>query len=684
MNQTLNPSSRPRRGVLTVLGAGVATALVSAAIVLGGSTPVEASGLSSFTSCAELRDWGTEQAQVGVTSFEEVGAAIDSQAPRQSVENEDAAAPTANAPSTTGAAQGDVDAGSALPEGEDTTNVIVEGIDEPDLVERLGGDLALVRGGQTLAIADLSTAQMLASTTVPWDAQITFDAEADVAWAVGSNDQGLLEVRRFTVGDAMLNDAGSWTTRGQLVSARRQGGELLVVATDWFVTPVPRFEEVGPGSDDSGRTEPSLGADAIGPDDTVPFAGAPVPCEDVLHPAGPAEATATLLVVLPVEGDLAPLRSAEVVGSGSLVHVTNSAAYLATPSWANDGAQVNGLHRFDLASLTHTGSGQVEGTLLNDFSISDHDGYLRVAVTHGGGWGMPMPIEPGIASGPDVDAVFEVPAEEADDALIGPSAPETTIADAGVAEEPMPSQATEAPRPTIVEPDRGEALNEIVVFDTEGDLDEVGRTARFGHPGESLRGVRFDGTIAYAVTFLQTDPFYVVDLATPSNPTILGELELPGFSSYLHPISATEVVGFGPDESGRASAKLFDVSDRANPRVVDSIVLGDESPVQWDHHAFVSLGTNRFAVPAASWNYNEQVCVDAPCDYYPTTNGMQNSVVVLSVSGGRLVEEQRIDVMLAESALRVMPAGDGWALLASASLTVVDGAGSIVGVVDLP
>jgi hypothetical protein len=240
------------------------------------------------------------------------------------------------------------------------------------------------------------------------------------------------------------------------------------------------------------------------------------------------------------------------------------------------------------------------------------------------------------------------------------------------------------PMPTVVQPPVDmPVINEIVVLDTDGDLDVVGRTPRFGHPGESLQGIRFEGDIAYAVTFLQTDPFYVVDLADPANPTILGELELPGFSAYLHPISATEVVGFGPDDSGRASAKLFDVSDRSNPRVVDSIVLGDESAVVWDHHAFASLGSNRFAVPAVDWNYDDQVCFEDSCEIGPGASEMQSSVVVLSVSGGRLVEEDRLTVGTTDPIMRVIPASDGWGLLGSSSLTVVDGSGGVRGTVPL-
>ena len=708
MDQSLNLANRPRRGVLAALGLSATAALVGGAIVIAAPSAVEASGLARFTSCAEMREWGEDAMYRESYQFDEVGAAIadvdsavaaDSAAAAESSAGssptgggaDGAAPPAAPGPlSTTVPAMeerqaegqddqddqartdGDVENADEITDAEgDSTNVIVEGIDEPDLVERLGGDRALVVGGQTLAVADLSSASVEVSTRVPWGAQITYDAVAGIAWSVGYGDRGETLVQRFQVSDGSLAEVGSWSTSGQLVSARRQGGELLVVATEWFSEPTAG--SVGSaidGGGDVGVEEPGW----VGPDgggtSGIPFEDGPVPCDQVLHPEGPAEPSSTLLVVLPVEGPLEPVRATQVVGSGTNVHVTGNAAYLATPSWDPAGGdQTTGLHRFDLASLTHTGSGAVDGSLLNDFAISEHGGHLRVAVTIGGGGfvGIPMPVEGdgGIGDTP-VGAVSSV-GPAADPVLDGP-------AESPMVDEPMPM-------PTVVDPGPAVdvvAINEIVVLDTAGDLDVVGRTPRFGHPGETLHGIRF------AVTFLQTDPFYVIDLADPANPAILGELELPGFSAYLHPISATQVVGFGPDESGLASAKLFDVSDRTNPRVVDSIVLGDESPVVWDHHAFTSLGDGRFAVPANDWGYMTMECFDDICSDVARPGGMTNSsLVVVQVSGDRLVEEDRITVQVPDSVLRVIPASDGWGLLGSTSLTVVDLAGATRGTITL-
>src|SRR3546814_2009977 len=101
--------------------------------------------------------------------------------------------------------------------------------------------------------------------------------------------------------------------------------------------------------------------------------------------------------------------------------------------------------------------------------------------------------------------------------------------------------------------------------------------------------------------FPSTTLFRSGDRADPAQPRVVGEVKLPGFSSYLHPVGDGMVVGFGPDGSGRTAAKLFDVSDPTQPAVVSSVELGDESPVVGDHHAYLQLEGDRFAVPATTW-----------------------------------------------------------------------------------
>ena len=123
---------------------------------------------------------------------------------------------------------------------------------------------------------------------------------------------------------------------------------------------------------------------------------------------------------------------------------------------------------------------------------------------------------------------------------------------------------------------------------------ENAENSDIGKPGEDVYAVRFFGDRAYVVTFERTDPLYVLDLSDPAQPLLAGELELPGFSTYLHPLEEGYLFGFGQDadSEGRATglkAALFDVRDSANPKTVSEISMGGRwswSDALYDHKAF--------------------------------------------------------------------------------------------------
>lgn len=108
--------------------------------------------------------------------------------------------------------------------------------------------------------------------------------------------------------------------------------------------------------------------------------------------------------------------------------------------------------------------------------------------------------------------------------------------------------------------------------------------------GENLYATRFAGDKAYVVTFLQTDPLWVVDLKDPVNPMVSGHLEVPGFSTFLQPVgNYLFSVGL---ESGTVAASLFDVSDPANPGLVKRLNLGNSysfSEAVWNEKAIKIL-----------------------------------------------------------------------------------------------
>lgn len=110
-------------------------------------------------------------------------------------------------------------------------------------------------------------------------------------------------------------------------------------------------------------------------------------------------------------------------------------------------------------------------------------------------------------------------------------------------------------------------------------------------PGEQIYAARFMGNRAYLVTFVRTDPLFTIDLSDPTAPEVLGELIIPGFSNYLHPIDANHLIGIGQTGTWQSQVSLFDVGDPTDPQRVD--VYTPDSPSGWswssaeyDHHAF--------------------------------------------------------------------------------------------------
>ena len=106
------------------------------------------------------------------------------------------------------------------------------------------------------------------------------------------------------------------------------------------------------------------------------------------------------------------------------------------------------------------------------------------------------------------------------------------------------------------------------------------RPGALGHAGEQVYAVHFAGPQAYVVTFRRTDPLYVLDLSDPLDPKAVGELTMPGYSDYLYPLPGGKLLGVGRDATDQGGVRglklaLFDVANPAQPRLLDSQVLGD-------------------------------------------------------------------------------------------------------------
>ena len=129
-----------------------------------------------------------------------------------------------------------------------------------------------------------------------------------------------------------------------------------------------------------------------------------------------------------------------------------------------------------------------------------------------------------------------------------------------------------------------ESVSDVYVLDgnlsVQGLVKDLGKTER-------IYSVRFIEDKGYVVTFRQTDPFYVLDLSNPKKPELKGELKIPGYSGYLHPITKDKILGIG-QESWQIKVSLFDVSSASNPKEQDKYILDESwSDILNNHHAFL-------------------------------------------------------------------------------------------------
>ena len=252
------------------------------------------------------------------------------------------------------------------------------------------------------------------------------------------------------------------------------------------------------------------------------------------------------------------------------IYVSENAIYLTQVDY-RDAASRTLIHSYELSeNLTYQGSGVAEGSLyLNgdrDFRINEYEGHLRIVTTERTG-----------DSSDSIDhrlSILKLNTQELEMELVA----------------------------TLPNKDRPEAI---------------------GKPNEDLYGVRFMGDTAYLVTFERIDPLYVLDLSTPTDPVIAGELMVTGFSDFLHPVSDQLLMGLGQDENGLTKLELFNVENMSSPYSLGTVTLGIEdglispdslnwsySEARYNRHAFtyqvISDTQDRFLVPATLSFYNKQ------------------------------------------------------------------------------
>jgi hypothetical protein len=476
------------------------------------------------------------------------------------------------------------------------TNVQEPGIDEPDVV-KTDGSLIFALAGTTLYAVDLTGPEprLAGSLELPdaWGAQLLLHGDRLV---VLSSSGGVIPLggteiapeaipwtpqARLTLVDvsdpAAMTVEQTLTVDGVLVASRLAGATARIVLSSAPQVEIPWPADGPPASEKDALRLVRRAVARSGVGDWVPtltlrdeLAGRSTrrraaACHDVARPRAFAGLGMLTVLTLDLDRGLDPVDTDAVFAGGDLAYASADKLYVATQRWNDWAVDQQGppppvttdLHAFDVSRAGETdyaGSGSVPGYLLGQWSMSEHRGFLRVAST----------------------------------------------------EEPVWWEGKT----------RGESESRVTVLEEqEGALAKVGEVTGLGR-GERIYAVRFLGETGYVVTFRQVDPLYVLDLSDPARPSVAGELELLGYSAYLHPIGDGLLLGVGQDATpeGRplgTQVSVFDVSDPAHPALVARRGLAPGwSQVEWDHHAFLwwpATGLAVVPVQAAVWDENGAV-----------------------------------------------------------------------------
>jgi hypothetical protein len=456
------------------------------------------------------------------------------------------------------------------------TNNQVDGVDEADIVKNDGSYVYLATNG-ALRIVEAMHPRLLSVTKLPGRArEMLVEGDRAVIFAsIGGNpgrackygydcvfggDGSPTKVVVMNIADRRHPSvAREIDLSGSLIAARRIGSAVHVVVADGdsiapqystWVDDVPychgnepvvraKFERLKRDNERLIRAAPPGFP-------TVNDGGKSKQLCNVLRPAIDDGEAYTSVISFDMNDDKTPVTSSTVQSRPGAVFASQEGLYFAVRHQrAADGRswyrsydvqdEVSDVHKFRIGSEpseTHyLGSGLVPGHVLNQFSMDEWYGYLRIATTQG-----------------------------------------------------------RVPNPSV------ESSVSILADGDGGNLVRVGAIEHIA-PHEDIRAVRFDGDRGYVVTFKKTDPLFVLDLYQPDQPKILGELKIPGFSTYLHRIDPNHLLSIGFDANDHGDfaffdgiiLQLFDVTHPTEPLLLHKEKIGtrgSSSEAATDHLAF--------------------------------------------------------------------------------------------------
>lgn len=241
----------------------------------------------------------------------------------------------------------------------------------------------------------------------------------------------------------------------------------------------------------------------------------------------------TTVVSLDITTPAAPFASTAITANAGTIYASTEALYVTDTDYGYDSPALRTetiIHKlaFSETGTDYVASGKVPGRILNQYSLGEYDGYLRIATTEDGfGW-----------------------------------------------------------------TSRGSSLNNVYVLSPNGlSLEVVGKVERLA-PGETIYAARFIGPRGFLVTFERIDPLFVLDLSDPTNPVVTGELKVPGYSDHIQLMDENHLLTVGKDaqEAGDfawvqgVQLSVFDISDASNPTLLHKQIIGGRGTTSEANH----------------------------------------------------------------------------------------------------